>query len=302
MSLYAGDLTTPQRVAVWLANPPALPSPILSQLITSMTALIYSKLNRGRLYSQTITRTFDGVGNYQLVLPDYPVTSVGSVQMGAALIKPYSLPSPTPGIIPQNTFGYGWRLVPWDGNLPGSALVLEFVNGNWWVGVQNIQVTYTAGYLVTGENQTVPVSPGPYVVTVNQLQGIWSRDGGVIYAASGQALVAVTGTPGLGQYNVPIDASPGLYTFSSADAGQNLQISYSFVPADLEEACIQMVAERYSYRSRIGEISKSLGGQETIRFLRGGQGNSALAGLPPEVAMLVWPYVSVLPPTIGAPL
>jgi hypothetical protein len=81
-------------------------------------------------------------------------------------------------------------------------------------------------------------------------------------------------------------------------------LSYSFVPADLEEATIQMVAERYAYRSRIGEIMKSLGGQETIRYQRGAMGPpwSYENSLPPEVNDLISPYVSVLPPVIGAPV
>ena len=43
-------------------------------------------------------------------------------------------------------------------------------------------------------------------------------------------------------------------------------VSYSYIPADIEDACINMVAERYNYKSRIGYISKSLGGQETVTF------------------------------------
>lgn len=114
-------------------------------------------------------------------------------------------------------------------------------------------------------------------------------------------MTPVASSPAPGQYIPPPDATPGLYTFNSTDVsnGLTVNISYSFIPADLEEACIQMVAERYSYRGRIGEISKSLGGQETARFLRGGMGRSVLE-LPPEVESLIQPYVSVIPPATGA--
>jgi len=181
--------------------------------------------------------------------------------------------------------------------------VLEFAGGYFPLGPQNTKVTYTAGYLVQSEPQTVPAAPGPYTVTVLQQQGIWSRDNGVVYAATGVALTPVTTLTGAGQYIVGPDSTPGLYTFDSADAGAALLISYSFIPASLEEACIQMVAERYSYRSRIGEISKSLGGQETVRFMRGGGGGPyTIGGLPPEVIDLISDYISVLPPLIGAPV
>ena len=287
-----------------MASAPPLPSPILSQLIGSMTSLIYSKLNRARLYSQTFTRTFDGVGNMQLVLPDYPVTGITSVQAGQALIPASPLPAPGTIIAPAVSpyYGYGYRFVPWLGNLPGENAVLEFQGGYFPLGPQNIKVVYTAGYLISNEAQTVPIAPGPYTITVNQFQGIWCRDNGVTYA-NGTALTPVVTLTGAGQYIVGPDSTPGLYTFDAADAGAAVLISYSFIPASLEEACIQMVAERYSYRSRIGEVSKSLGGQETVRFLRGGKampyGNTSL---PPEVMDLIYDYISVVPPIIGAPV
>jgi len=304
VTLLAGDLTTPARAAQWFASAPALPSPLLSQLITSATALIYGKLNRARLFSRQLTSTFDGVGTDQIVLPHWPVTSIVSLQMGAAIIQPFPLPpatGPTAGIVPANTFGYGYRFVPWDGGLPGDPTVIQFVNGFFYVGLQNVQIIYQAGYLVSGEAATVPAG-APFQVTVQQPSGIWCRDNGITFADTGATLAPVTGVPATGQYNVPTDTAPGVYTFSSADSGRPVLISYSFVPADLEEACIQLVAERYSYRSRVGELVKSLGGQETIRYLRGAPGTRSVFELPPEVEAMLLPYVSVIPPATGAPV
>ena len=298
MSLLAGDLTTPGRVAVWMANAPAMPSAIISQLIGSMTGLIYGKLNRARTFSQTFVRTFDGLGTQQIVLPDYPVTGVSTVTVGNTTIPPSVLG--TPGASP----GYGYRFIPWEGNLPGTNAVLEFNNGYFWTGVQNVRVTYQAGYLIVKEPGTVPVlKTGPYTITVLQPEGIWCRDGGVTYA-DGTSLTPVTTITMAGQYIPPTDANPGLYTFSTLDQGQAVLISYSFIPAPLEEACIQMVAERYSYRSRVGEVSKSLGGQETVRFQRGAAGPpwSSKSSLPPEVMDLISDYISVVYPAIGAPV
>ena len=298
MSLFGGDLTTPARVTTWLANPPTLPSAIINQLITSMSTTIVSKLNRGRLYSRSITRTFDGVGNAQLLLPDYPVTGVSTVQVGQSLVR-QSVLVPSGVTQPQNTSpGYGYRFVAWNGDLPGDPSMLEFASGFFGYGPQVVQVTYQAGYLIQNEPGTVP-GTGPYTVTTGQPLGIWCRDNGVMYA-DGTLLTSVTTLTGAGQYIPPPDATPGLYTFDIADAGANILISYSFVPADLEEATIQMVAERMSYRNRVGELSKSLGGQETVSFLRGGR--SKIPGLPPEVGDMVWPYVSVIAPAIGAPV
>lgn len=316
MTLAAGDLTTQSRLALWIPNAPSPPNPLLQMLISSVTAMIYNKLNRSRLFSRSYTRVFDGVGNYQIVLPDWPVTSIASVQMGAALIKPFPLPTPSNGFV--TGAGYGYRFAPWQQSLPGDPAVLEFVNGWWCQGVQNIKIVYTAGYLISGEAQTVPTGGGN--VTVAQPLGIWCGDAGVTYA-NGTPLVAVApGTaPTQGQYAPPSATDPnitlssiGQYTFAAADANQGVLISYSFVPADLEDACLQMVAERYSYRNRVGESQKGLGGQENIRYLRGGSeaglrgiskvGNTWFVNIPPEVDALISPYVSTLPPVIGAPL
>lgn len=302
MTLLAGDLTTPARVATWMAGPPTLPSAIISQLIGSMTGLIYSKLNRARTYSQTFIRVFDGVGNMQLVLPDYPVTGISAVQVGQTIVPQSILPtqgSPQPsGTNP----GYGYRFIPWSGNLPGDNAVVEFANGYFPVGPQNIRITYQAGYLIQGEAWTVPAAT-PWQITVLQPEGIWCRDNGVTYA-NGTLMTPVNTITMAGQYIAPSNAAPGVYTFGTADAGAAVLISYSFIPAPLEEACIQMVAERYSYRQRVGEISKSLGGQETMRFQRGAMGRpwSGGSSLPPEVMDLIWDYISVLPPVIGAPV
>jgi len=106
MTLLAGDLTTPARVALWLPNVPSPAPGVVPMLITAETNLIYSKLNRARTYNQQFIRTLDGVGNYQMVLPDYPVTSITAVQVGSVLFNPFPLPNPQTGL-PISTFGYG---------------------------------------------------------------------------------------------------------------------------------------------------------------------------------------------------
>lgn len=300
MTLAGGDLTTLSRVKNWIPNLGSSGTDsILIQLITSCSQSIYAKLSRARLYNQTFTRYIDGVGNYQLVLPDYPVTAINSIQMGAQILNPSPLPVPNQSVIPPNNAGYGFRFIPWSGNLPGEPAVVEFVNGYFYPGTQNIKVVYKAGYLIQSESWLVPVSS--FAVTVLQPQGIWSFDNGVTYA-NGNPLTPVTSSPATGQYIPPGPTNPGVYTFSAGDVGTQVFISYSFIPADLEEACIQFVAERLSYRGRIGELDKSLGGQETIRYLRGGMGRSQFHGIPPEIEDLIMPYVSVIPPALGAPV
>lgn len=51
---------------------------------------------------------------------------------------------------------------------------------------------------------------------------------------------------------------------------QNVAFSYTAgypqTPAEIAQACIELVALRYRERTRIGEISKSLGGGETVSY------------------------------------
>ena len=94
----------------------------------------------------------------------------------------------------------------------------------------------------------------------------------------GNPLVAVSGSPAIGQYSV----SNGAYTFNAADAGEAMLISYGFVPYDLANACAQWVAELLQYQTRPGVRSKSLGGQETVSYVVG--------KMPPTVAGIIAPY------------
>lgn len=291
MSLAGGDLTTLARMQVWLPDVTSGPaSAILAQLISSASQQIRSQIMRPYLGSRSYTRSFDGSGTGRLVLPDWPVTKVATVQVESVTIPPAPAPAPSE-IWPLTPFGYGfgYRYAAWDGGLPGDPAVLELLGGRFWRGRQSISVTYNAGYLVQSEPATVPGSP--YAVTVLQPMGLWSGDGGVVYAGSGNALTAVAATPAVGQYVPPGQSEPGLYTFAAADQGAALLVSYSFIPADLEEACIQLVAERYSYRGRVGQRSKSLGGNETMTFDR--------SGIAPEILSLIAPYRSVIPRSSG---
>jgi hypothetical protein len=72
------------------------------------------------------------------------------------------------------------------------------------------------------------------------------------------------------------------YRFSSTQASvrgykfnrgaQNVVISYtagySTTPPEIAQACIELVSLRYRERTRIGEISRSLGGAETVAYVQ----------------------------------
>ena len=76
-----------------------------------------------------------------------------------------------------------------------------------------------------GETTNVP-SASPYTyTTINHTTFV--ADQGVCYASSALPLKQVASNPALGQYSV----AGGVYTFSSADAGANVLISYTYTNA-----------------------------------------------------------------------
>jgi hypothetical protein len=96
------------------------------------------------------------------------------------------------------------------------------------------------------------------------------------------ALMAVSGAPSAGQYNV----AGGLYTFAAADAGAGVLVSYGYIPAAINNACIEWVAERYRYRTRIGQSAQTVQGQQTASY--------SLKDMPDFVRASLDPYRSVV--------
>lgn len=290
MSLATGDLTTLAAVKAYVSNPAA--DPVLSALIVRESAHIRSILNRGLLVPTTYTQQFSGQGTRQLVLPEWPLLSLTSLVVdGTTIPIAPQINDPLPASVP-----FGWRFQPWNGVPPGQPAVVDLVGYRFFGGFQNVVATYKAGYQVSNEAQTIPASS--FQITPNAPYGSWATDQGVTYAATGAALTAIlAGTPTVGQYLPP---NPGLstprlaYTFAAADVGQGVLLTYGFIPADLEQVCIELIAERVSYRSRVGLRSQALAGQETIAY--------DLSGIPAYAVEMLRPYESVLPPAIGAPV
>ncbi|MFZ1923484.1 MAG: hypothetical protein WAU57_17820, partial [Xanthobacteraceae bacterium] len=177
--------------------------------------------------------------------------------------------------------GRGYLLETWDGLPPGRPQALDLFDERFRPGRQNVMVSYSAGYAVSGEAATVPAAPGPYNVAVAAPFGPWAGDCGVTYAG-GTALTAVAGTPGAGQYNV----SAGVYSFAAADAGAAVLLTYGFIPAAINNACIEWVAERYRYRTRVGQSAQTVAGQMTSSY--------SLKDIPDFIRASLDPYRSVV--------
>jgi len=264
----ANDLTTLANVKPFCSNA-ANADAVLGRLITQASRFIYGYLNLPTLLPTPVTEVLDGGGSDRWANIDEeagrrigftrrPILSLTSLTIDGVAIDQAA--DPAPGTFPQ-----GWVLDAWDGTVPGNAQFLTLRGCQRFTrGRRNVVVSYVAGYQISAEAATVP-NASPYQVAPAQPAGRIASDVGVVYASGGTPLVPIaTGTPAQGQYL--LDLTAGAYTFASADAGAGVLLTYGFIPADLEQVCIEIVAERYSYKDRIGVMSKSLATQETVSY------------------------------------
>ncbi len=262
-------LTTLASVKSWAGVTTSNDDALLTQIIGDTSRFILSYLQRPTLFQYIFSDVYDGTGGHRLILRHWPVLSVALI-----MVDDVSVPAQAAA------GGTGYILEPWEGLPPGRPQALSLRGYEYSSGYSNISIAYTAGFVVQNEPQTV-ASSGAHTVTANAPSGAWAVDQGVTYA-NGTALTAVATNPVQGQYTV----SAGTYGFSSADASAAVLIRYSYVPSDVGHACMELVGERYRYRNRIGEISKSLGGQETMAFSQ--------KDMPDYIRTLLQPYKRVV--------
>lgn len=273
-------LTTFAAVQNWLSDgdtPPADAPAVagttgpLARLIGSVSGAVLAHLQRDSLASLPRVVTFGGHDGRKRFLPDFPVTSVASVMIDGRTVSPSVAGSS------------GWLLDLWSGYPPGGQQSVQLVDGSFRRGTLNCSISYQAGYLIQNEAAVAAAK-----VQVAQPLGTWILGNGVAYANSGAFLTPVTGAPAPGQYQVGLFPNqPGSYVFNAADFGAAVLISYSFVPAAVEESVIELVGERYKMRSRIGLVSESMGGQSTQSYDR--------QDIPAYIKTQLLPFKRVLP-------
>lgn len=279
-------LTTLENVREHLVITSDSDDALLTRMINQISQAILGYLQRPSLTRATYTELRNGVGNYVMTLRNWPVVSVASLVINNLTVpQAAAMQAGTPGTTyTPSTPNTGWTLQTWDGASAGVPQQLSLYGYCYNRGANNVQITYDAGYCVTSQAFTVPAS-APYTTSILPVYGAWAQDDGVYYASNNTKLTKMpVGTSlSAGQYTVTVDGlGQGSYTFASADAGVGLLLNYSYTPAPLEQACIEWVGERYRYKTRIGQTSKNVGGQETAAF--------SLKAIPDFIAEILEPY------------
>ena len=248
------DLISLATVKAFLnVTDPSKDDATLGMMITQVSRAIISNINRNSFLPRSFSEIRNGDGKQKMMLKNFPVLSISSLTVDGTAI------TAAPALLPNAPTSSGYVFEPADDEPPGSNQSIMLRGLCFNRGGQNVLVSYVAGYQVTGEAAVIPASP--FQLTTSQPYGVWGSDMGVMKA--GVAMTKVAMAPISGQYSVD---GNGKYTFAAADTGAAISISYGFIPADLANAAMEWIADRWKYRERIGVASKSLGGQETVSF------------------------------------
>lgn len=273
------DLTTVDNFKSWYNfQGNAADERLIAQLIARRSDDIRAYLDRPTLLKHTFTEYRNGTGGSAIMLRQWPVIAVNTLTVDGVTISPGTPPASGYTVDVDDGFPPGRQSVlRLNGACYGGAFGSGFNKGN-----NNVVINYDAGYFVKDEAQTVP-SATPYKVTAAQNFGSWVKDEGVKDTNGTVYTYTTSATPSSGQYTV----NNGVYVFNSAQAGVSMLISYDYVPNTIESACLEAVAERYSYRQHIGQKSHSAGGQVTTSYDN--------KGLTDFVREMIQPYKRMVP-------
>ncbi|MGO9135745.1 MAG: head-tail connector protein [Methylovirgula sp.] len=249
---------------------------LLASLISQISRTILTYCDRASILPSAHTEIRDGGNEDAIVLRQWPVTAISALTIDGISIDPAS------ALVPGGARTPGYVLEPAGRAPPGRMQKLALRGKRFVAGVQNISIAYQAGYQIGHEMALVPLASA-YTIAAQAPYGAWASDCGVAYA-SGAPLTVVASNPTTGQYSV----AAGVYQFAAGDADRAVTLSYGYVPADLAFCCMDWAAELYTYRDRIGQRSKSLGGQETVSFI--------VKDVPDFVASALQPYRRVVMP------
>ena len=265
-------LTTIAALKEWLGIPSdqAANNDQLVRLIDAASRFTLNWLNRESFQVRTYTYNFRGMGKPAAILQNWPVQAVTSVGVGGSFV-------------PASTIGQA--------GLPSSGYVLsdarfgpqslELYGYGFYSGAPS-QIIYTAGFRAS-ETATIPADPHELTPTEG---GQWTLNIGV--EIDGTEAVEVESAPTAGQYSVD---EWGTYTFALADVGKTAVMTYDYAPWDVSFAVTELIGEWYKRKDRIGLISKTLGGQETVTFSQKDMGDSIRSSLQPyaNVVPMYWP-------------
>ena len=262
-----GDLTTLSNVRNWRTPviAPSADDAQISREITACSHAILRYLQRDTLGVREYKETRNGYNTQGMQTKNYPIVKIDSLTICG-----------TPIPVPNGVNGSGYVFDADTGML--------YLRGfTFPLGFQNVAIDYWAGFQET-DTEMVIGSDGK--VQCSALAELWDSNQLVVYTDTQEPLVPVKTAPTVGQYVAPLGPD-GFYQFNVSEIATEVDITYGFTPRDVEDACIQMVILEYNRRSRIGENSKSLAGENITYYTNKAFTETILSRLEP--------YMNVVP-------
>lgn len=251
--MAVGDLTNLERLKQWLGITSDDSDVLLQRLITSASKFVMNELGRKTLAVMDYSDVYDGGGNNFMLLRQWPVLSVASIQfMGVNITQPATGNPRTNGYLLESADSIG------SGQQQLTLFGYCFPRGR-----QLVTVNYRAGFQEVDEPHVITESGDPVAVDPIETTYVWLADIEVNDDAGATMLRSMTSPPGPGEYFVMPD---GRYLFNAAQVGDTVYITYSAVPADLTQCANELIGGTWVSKDRIGIKSKTLGGQETIVY------------------------------------
>ena len=252
------NLTTVAAVKQYLAITTSTQDSLIASLIARESAHIQNWTGRQFPIVSNTSKRLNGTGTSRLVLPDQPILAISALSVLNATI-PASPDGVQAGYIYDDSCIYLVGGGTWGDRFPR--------------GYQNVNVSWTAGYAAS-ETDWVPTAAIPLLTPTEG--GTAHTVVSVIDTQSGLSLTQVGGSPSTGQFSF----LAGAFTFSAADSGAPVTMSYYYIPSPVEQAVIEMIGLDLQQRSNIGINSKSLA-TETVTYEKKGMTDSAKELLEP---------------------
>jgi len=230
----ATNLTTTARVKRYLGQPGNNVDALIAELIPAASRTIEAYTSRQYPYVTRTSKRMTGSGSAILALPDTPIVAVSALAVGGVGIPESD--GTSGGFLADDT---AVNLISY-GKFPMSPPLQ--VTCSWVAGYKETE----AGTIPTANTPTLtPTTGGRATVAVS------------VTTVAGVPLTEVTSGPVAGQFSL----ADGVFTFNSANSGTLVEMEYYYIPSQVEQACVEMVALDLMQRSNVGTKSKSLAGE-----------------------------------------
>ncbi|MGB7045299.1 MAG: hypothetical protein WBD65_10450 [Methylocella sp.] len=169
------DLVSLTDLKSWLDIEATDDDVLLAQLITQISRAIFNVIDRPAILPSAYTETYDGGNDVSIMLRQWPIIGISSCIVDGVAIPP------SPPLVGGASAQIGYVLDSSIAAPPGAMQRLSLRRFLFTRGLQNVTISYSAGYQITTESAVIPTTP-PYSLSAQAPYGDWASDGGVVYS------------------------------------------------------------------------------------------------------------------------